>query len=249
VNLDIQIQQLEYATVRSPIDGVVANLISGKDAAGNDIITRIGSVVQSGTANVSGGTTVMTISDHSRMFVYANVAESDIGRVIDPQLRPGEAAQRVRVTADSYPDEVFSGHVVRVADQGTMNTNVVVFEVRIEMSGTNRELLKPKMTANVEIIVVEKETLLLPLAAFGRGERMPGSGGTRGRVNVLKGEGEGAVVESRTVTVGEADANHYEVLSGLGEGEYVLLNAGMASRWQRMELPGKGSGGGSGGPR
>jgi multidrug efflux pump subunit AcrA (membrane-fusion protein) len=244
VNLDVQLQQLEYATVRSPIDGVVANLVSGKDAAGNDIITRIGSVVQSGTANVSGGTTVMTISDHSRMFVYANVAESDIGRVIDPQVTRN-APQQVLVTADSYPGEVFSGHVVRVADQGTMNTNVVVFEVRIELDGAKRELLKPKMTANVEIIVVEKpDALLLPLGAFGQGETVALDGGgtaMRGKVNVVTGAG---TVEQRAVTVGIADANHYEVLSGINEGERVLLNAGMDSKWQRMKLPGaKGAGG------
>jgi multidrug efflux pump subunit AcrA (membrane-fusion protein) len=245
VNLDVQEQQLAYATVRSPIDGVVANLVSGKDTALNDIITRIGSVVQSGTANVSGGTTVMTISDHSRMYVYANVAESDIGRVLDPQVHPGEPAQKVRITADSYPGEVFEGHVARVAEQGTINTNVVVFEVRIEVDSANRELLKPKMTANVEIVVVErKDAVLLPLGAFGRdtsgsASTMPARGTARGRVNVQSGDGS---VESRAVVVGAVDTNHYEVLEGLKEGERVVMNAGMDSKWQRSKLPGAGGG-------
>ena len=169
VNLDIQEQQLGYATVRSPIDGIVSTLISGKDAATNDIITRIGTIVQSGTSSVSGGTTVMTVSDHSRIFVYANVPESDIGKVEDPQLNGGKAGQKVKITADAYPDEVFDGHVFRVADQGTVNSNVVNFEVRIEVDSVNKQLLKPKMTANVEIIVAEKnDVLLIPMAAFAR---------------------------------------------------------------------------------
>lgn len=288
VNLDIQKQQLGYATVRSPIDGNISTLISGKDAASNDIITRIGTIVQSGTSSVSGGTTVMTVSDHSRMFVYANIPESDIGKIDDPQLNPGKPGQKVEITADAYsdPKEVFEGRVVRVADQGTVNTNVVNFEVRIEVDSPNKQLLKPKMTANVEIIIAEKnDVLLIPMAAFARKRppaganttatapaiatadtapaatetapvvaasrprpRGPRSAGsprpTRGTVNVLKADG---TTEAREVTVGLADANSYEVLSGLQLGETVLLNkSGADSKWRGSNMGMMGGGGGRG---
>lgn len=256
VNLQIQKLQLEYATVYSPLDGVVSSLTSGKDSSGNFTITRIGSIVQSGTSNVSGGTTVMTISDLSRIFIYATVDESDIGQVIDPQRNPDKPHQLVHITADAYPGREFEGEVVRVATKGVNSNNVVTFEVRIEVTSRNRRLLKPEMTANVEIMVAERtDVLTVPALGIVKQHRQgesksasqPASSAsepatqqrTMGGLNtgpipatatVLKPDGSN---ETRNVTLGITDGYVYEVLSGLSDGETVVLDKfGSDSKWR-----------------
>ncbi|MEI8196047.1 MAG: efflux RND transporter periplasmic adaptor subunit, partial [Phycisphaerae bacterium] len=256
VNWQIQKLQLEYATVYSPLDGVVSSLTSGKDASGNSTTTRIGSIVQSGTSNVSGGTTVMTISDLSHVFIYATVDESDIGQVVDPQRNPDKPHQLVRITADAYPGREFEGEVVRVATKGVNSNNVVTFEVRIEVTSRNRRLLKPEMTANVEIIVAERaEVLTVPVLGIVRQRRQadtklgsqpatttaasatqqygPGgmnSGPIAATATVLKADGSN---ETRNVTLGITDGYIYEVLTGLNEGENVVLDKfGSDSKWR-----------------
>jgi len=165
VDLNIQLQQLEYATVRSEVDGIVTAMSGAKDSNGNASVTRIGTVVQSGTSGFSGGTTVMTVTDLSRIFVYASVDESDIGKVIDPLRTPGKEGQKARITVDAYPGVEFEGRVMRVAS-GTNTSNVVTYEVRIEVISPNKRMLKPLMTANTEIIQADKDdALLVPVAA------------------------------------------------------------------------------------
>ena len=116
------------------------------------LLTNIapGYIVQSGTSGFSAGTTIMTLSDLSHVFVLASVDESDIGNVIDP-VRGGEK-QKVRVTVDSFPGQVFDGQVVRVATKGVNTSNVVTFEVKIEVTSDNRTLLRPEMTGTANIV-------------------------------------------------------------------------------------------------
>lgn len=263
INLDIQNQQLKYCTIYAPIDGVVSART-----------VQIGTLIQSGTSNVSGGTAVMTISDLSRMFVYATVDESDIGRI--------QVGQKVNVTADSFPGVPFEGSVVRIAAKGVNTSNVVTFEVRIEITGRNKSLLKPEMTANVEIVNTEKEgVLLVPTQAVirkrperptspkastteaastsapatqaeesdprrrdrNRPSAIPNSNRpTPATVNVKKDDGTTQTVE---IMVGQDDGNNFEVLSGLTEGQTVVLNkSGADSKFRQ----GGGGGGGGGGP-
>ena len=127
----------------------------------------VGYLVQSGSNGSSGGTTVMTLSDMSHVYVLATVAESDIGGL----LVRFEAGQElaVQITADAYPDVKFRGKVVRIAETGVSTSNVVTFEVKIEVSSPNRELLRPLMTADVEIISAERpDALLIPVQAFSK---------------------------------------------------------------------------------
>lgn len=226
-NLELQQQQLGYATVYSPINGVVTSLTSGKDSSGNSTTTRIGSLVQSGSSNVSGGTTVMTLSDLSQIFSYATVDESDIGRVVDPQTSPDHQGQRVRITADAFPNVEFEGRVVRVAVKGTSSSNVVTFEVRIEVTSKNKHLLKPQMTTNNEIIVLDKaDTVTVPQNAVmtHRDESF---------VSVVKPDG---TKERRAVTLGVNDGYQVEVLSGLDGSELLeALRSGGDSKWRGQQ--------------
>jgi multidrug efflux pump subunit AcrA (membrane-fusion protein) len=291
VDLANQKLQLEYATVRSPVDGVILNLVSGNDSNGNPVNTRVGTLVQSGTGGSSGGTTVMTISDLSKIRILATVDETDIRNVLDPQrLPPGTPLQKVIVTADAYKGVTFDGVVVRTSPGGKLISNVVTIEVQIEVTSPNKLLLRPEMTANVKIIKTDEDNVLtLPVQAVtlmrgGRGggerrhaetqaatevgvsatrqaESQPGAEATtrRGarRERPMMDEGEAiasldrpqpAIVkvlkdgkqEERKIMVGETDDVFYKIISGLEEGEEVVIPQGTGPR------PG---GQGQGGPR
>ncbi|HVT98784.1 MAG TPA: efflux RND transporter periplasmic adaptor subunit [Acidobacteriaceae bacterium] len=242
--LDLEQQAMDYTKVYSPIDGTVS-----------DLTVQIGNIVQSSISNVSGGTAVMTISDLSHIFVMASVDESDVGQV--------RLDQPVRITSDSYPGVEFTGKVVRIATKGVNTSNVVTFEVKIEVTSPNKRLLKPVMTTNVEIIAAERDNvLMIPMLAFTRkksdssqqdASEMPATssaatqqaegadaGATGGRRRSAGRPQEGTVTvvrddgtqEVRNVVVGMNDRASYEVISGLSEGETVLLNPVTDSRFK-----------------
>jgi multidrug efflux pump subunit AcrA (membrane-fusion protein) len=151
-------QAVEYCVVKAPtIDDPTGQAKWTVSA----ILVKIGTLVQSGTSSVSGGAVVMTLSDLSHLYVMATVDESDIGQV--------QTDQHVHITSDSYKGIKFEGKVVRIATKGVSISNVVTFEVKIEVTSRNRLLLKPMMTANVDIISSEKkDVLLVPMQAVSR---------------------------------------------------------------------------------
>ena len=210
INLDIQKQQLVYSTVTAPVDGVVSALNVQK-----------GTIVASGMSGFSGGTTIMTISDLSRVFVIATVDESDIG---DVRLN-----QQARITMASFPGRTFAGQVVRIATKGVNASNVVTFEVKVEVIDQNKALLRPEMTGNVTIVQAEKANVL----------RVPSSAVSRQGDQTLVTTAEG---QSRVITLGLQGSDSAEVLSGLSEGEKVrVITVELPTRWKSQE---KGPGGG-----
>ena len=110
INLSIAKQKLEDTKVYAPITGVVT-----------DRPVQTGQIISSGISNVGGGTTIMTLSDLSRLFIIASVDESDIGKVQD--------GHDVSITADAYTDDHFRGTVERIAQKGKSVSNVVTFDL------------------------------------------------------------------------------------------------------------------------
>ncbi len=208
IELEMAEQRLKDTKVFAPIDGVVA-----------DRQVEVGQIISSPTSNVGGGTTLLILSDLSRVFVLASVDESDIGRI--------EVGQRVVITADAFPDEEFSGKVVRVAARGENVSNVVTFDVKIEVLSKEKDKLKPEMTANVVIIAAESgDALLVPSDTVRR---------RNGKTFVLA-PSDGQEPERRRVEVGIDDGVRTEILSGLKEGEEVVQSKGqIQSRWGRQE--------------
>jgi len=207
IDLELAEQRLEDTRVFAPISGVVSERNVQK-----------GQIISSPMNNVGGGTRLLTLSDLSRIFVLASVDESDIGKV--------EVGQPVDITADAYPGERFEGRVVRIATRGETVSNVVTFEVKIEVLGENKSKLKPEMTANVEIIAAEsRDTLLLPAEAL---QRM----GPRAFALVATGA-EDATGERRAVRTGVDNGFQVEILEGLNEGDRVIVPTEMQSRWAR----------------
>ena len=92
------------------------------------------------------------------MGVLAEVDESDVGNL----MRQFEAGKDlpVHMNADAFPGVDFSGKVVRIATTGVNTSNVVTFEVKIEVTSDNRNLLKPIMTVNADIVSAERPDVL-----------------------------------------------------------------------------------------
>jgi HlyD family secretion protein len=215
IALSIAQDRRDDTKVLAPIDGIVAQ---------RDV--QIGQIISSGISNVGGGTTVLTLSDLSRIFVLAAVDESDIGRV--------QVGQPAVIKADAFPDQTFEGKIVRIATRGVNASNVVTFEVKIEVVGEKKSLLKPEMTANVEITTMEKpNVLLVPVEAVSRK-------GAKASVTVSKGD---SATEIRDVTLGMTDGLKVEVDSGLSEGETVVYTkSGPESRFNAAQSAPRGPG-------
>ncbi len=135
---------LARCTIRSPIDGLV--------------ITRNVNVGQTVAASLSAPVLMVIANDLSKMQIEANVVEADIGRV-----QPGQA---VDFRVDAYPNEKFKGQVTQVRNAPKEELNVVAYQTIIEVGNADLKL-KPGMTANVAIIVSNREdTLKIPNAAL-----------------------------------------------------------------------------------
>ncbi|MFQ5672999.1 MAG: efflux RND transporter periplasmic adaptor subunit [Nitrospinales bacterium] len=133
ITLEEARERLEETEIFAPIDGVIIKKM-----------VEEGQIISSGITNVSGGTALCLIADMSRLFITADVDETDIG-----SIQPG---QEVAVTTDAFPGESFQGKVKRIAPQGEVENDITVFKVKIEITGSGRVSLKPMMTANVDII-------------------------------------------------------------------------------------------------
>ena len=206
LNLDTAKQQLQYTTVNSPMDGIVSALS-----------VQIGSMVQSGVGGFSGGTTIMTLSDLSHIYVMATVDQSDIGGVA--------LGQPARVEVDSFPNRQFAGNVVRIATTGVNTSNVVTFEVKVEVTDKDKNLLRPQMTGTVTIVEdARKNVLKVPTAAVGH---------RSGQTFVTLPGGV-----QKTVTLGVEGSDEVEVKSGLAEGDKVVVEkTELPTRWKSGDGP------------
>jgi len=135
---------LEYATILSPIDGIV--------------VSRDVDVGQTVAASLSAPTLFTIAQDLRQMQLEAAVDEADIG-----QVRRGQVAT---FTVDAFPDDRFEGrvHQIRLAPENIQN--VVTYTVVIRVDNLDERLL-PGMTANVSIVVDEaKDVLQVPAMAL-----------------------------------------------------------------------------------
>ena len=134
-------ERLQDTRIRAPISGIILTKS-----------VEIGQIISSAVSNVSGGTLLATLADMDRVHVETSVDEVDIGHVM--------VGQRAKVVADAYPDEEFSGEVVRIAPLGKTEQTITTFSVIILVQN-RRGLLKAGMSASVDIEVFRKDSILL----------------------------------------------------------------------------------------
>jgi HlyD family secretion protein len=136
--------QLSYCTIYAPVDGVV--------------ISRNVDVGQTVAASFNTPTIFLIANDLAKMQIDALVSEADIGGVA--------TNQNVNFTVDAYPYRTFHGKVSQIRYGPITNQNVVCYDAVVGVDNADLKLL-PGMTANVSIIIAERENALkIPNAAL-----------------------------------------------------------------------------------
>lgn len=208
-------RNLSYATITSPIDGVVIS---------RDV--EAGQTVASGFETP----TLFTIAaDLTQMQVVADVDEADIGGI--------EEGQRASFTVDAYPNDVFEGVVTQVrlgdasSSSSTTSSSSTVVTYEVVISAPNPDLkLKPRLTANVTIFILDKKDVLsVPNKALRFVPEKP----LIGKEDIVKDchadhklwTREGTTFTAHPVEVGISNGVSTEIVSGIAEGTKVITEA------------------------
>jgi HlyD family secretion protein len=190
-------EQLSYTTIVAPMDGVILS---------RDV--EIGAAVSSILVLGSTATLVMTEGDTTQVYVQGKVDEADIAHVY--------MNQPARIKVESFRDRSFNGKVTKIAPLGVEKDNVTTFEVRVSIDNPGGEL-KANMTANAEILLDEhKGVLSVPENA------VMYDGQKNASVEVPdKSQKDGK--RKIAVKVGLSNGSATEIVSGLKEGDQVVL--------------------------
>ena len=210
--------ELKYTRIISPIDGIV--------------VSKEVEVGQTVAASFQTPTLFYVAEDLEKMQIEASVVEADIAKAA--------VGQKVEFSVDSFPDEIFNGVVTQVRNEAITTSNVVTYEVIIEVNNSALKL-KPGMTANVEIITADKKGVLtVPNKALrfyvtdeeGKTQRYKDKG-----VWILKN----GKPERVSVTIGISDDEHTEITSGnLKVGDKIIIeqtNDEEKIKAMRMRMP------------
>ena len=219
---------LRYSIIRSPVDGVV--------------ISRAIDVGQTVAASFQTPTLFTIAQDLTKMQIEVSVDEADISRIT--------VGQQATFSVDAYPEQKFSGKVVQIRSAPVVNQNVVTYVVVVNVDNSEMKL-KPGMTANVSIVVAEKDDVVkIPPAALrfkpkggdgkraAKGEEAPaaasmGKGGRErgGKPGERKGTGGQIVFTLKegkpvplSIKTGIANSSGVELVEGaLKEGDEVIV--------------------------
>lgn len=204
---------LDYATITSPIDGVVLN--------------RAVEEGQTVAASFNTPELFTIVNDLTRMEVQTSVDEADIGKV--------KPAQRVEFSVDAYPDLKFTGIVSEVRLQPVTTNNVVTYAVIISAPNPDKKLM-PGMTASATIYVEEKDDALMISAKALRfipdqaymqkiaGSMKAADENKSPKVSTVWVKDEKAGIRRNMVTTGIENGASVEIVSGLKEGDEVIVS-------------------------
>lgn len=213
---------LGYATITSPIDGVVLSksVEEGQTVAASFSTPELFTIAQ----------------DLTNMQVVADVDEADIGDV--------KEGERVTFTVDAYPDDTFKGEVKQVRQEATTTNNVVTYEVVI--SAPNADLkLKPGLTANVTIYTAERKGVLsVPSKAL----RFTPQKETVGKMKIVDAANaknkvwtiEGNSIVAHKVNIGMTDGTNTQIVGGIAEGTKVITGLNVMGGEEKMPMEAQG---------
>ncbi len=195
-----------YATITSPIDGIV---LSREVEEGQTVASAM-----------TTPTLFYIAQDLTDMRVIADVDEADIGGV--------KEGQRVSFTVDAFPDDTFNGTVTQVRLEATTESNVVTYEVVIAAPNEDLKLL-PGLTANVTIYTAERQGVLslptkalrfTPNQALMTPEQTIEDVQSESKVWKL----DGNVFRALPVQTGLNGGTNVEITEGLNEGDKVIIS-------------------------
>ena len=227
-SLNNALVNLNYCKIVSPVDGVV--------------ILRAVELGQTVASSFSTPTIFQIANDLTKMQIDSSVAEADVGGIVE--------GQTVDFTVDAYPDRTFHGSVTQVRNSPTTVNNVVTYDCVIGVTNADYKL-KPGMTANVSIVVAQREDALIipngalrfrvpdnavvvtnavavqPVPATNAGNLAGGPGGHRGGGH---GRGEHPMVHTVYVLTGEgkdAKLQPVQVKTGISDGISTEVISGL----------------------
>jgi len=187
-------ERLADTELRAPVTGILLKKL-----------VEEGQIVASGISATSGGTSIAVVADVSRLMVEANIDETDISKV--------KVGQPVDISLASGSKERFKGRVDLILPRGEVDSNVIVFKVRIGIEGDIFGRVYAGMTASVDIRVGERKGALLVPSEAVRVE----NGGTF--VHLPAAEGH----TSAAVKIGLDNGVKAEILEGLAEHAEILI--------------------------
>jgi len=190
-------EEYSNSTIVSPMDGIVLSRN-----------VEVGDAVSSILVVGSSATLLMTVGDTREVYVKGKVDESDIAKVY--------IGQPARIKVESFKDRTFNGRITKISPMGVEKDNVTTFEVRVSIDNSKGEL-KSMMTANAEILLEEhKNVLMVPEGALiydkdrNASVEVPDPNARDGKRKLA-------------VNVGISNGSKTELLSGLKEGNEVVL--------------------------
>lgn len=213
---------LGYATITSPIDGVVLSksVEEGQTVAASFSTPELFTIAQ----------------DLTNMQVVADVDEADIGDV--------KEGERVSFTVDAYPDDTFEGEVKQVRQEATTTNNVVTYEVVI--SAPNADLkLKPGLTANVTIYTAERKGVLSVPSKALRFTPQKETVGKMKIVDVANAKNkvwtiEGNSIVAHKVNIGMTDGTNTQIVGGIAKGTKVVTGLNVMGGEEKMPMEAQG---------
>ncbi|MGD8868305.1 MAG: efflux RND transporter periplasmic adaptor subunit [Gemmatimonadales bacterium] len=182
--------QLDYTKIFAPIGGVVA-----------EVATQVGETVAASFTSP----TFVTIIDLDRLEVWAYVDETDVGRV--------EVGQRVIFTVDTYLDTEFEGEVTAIRPMAEVQDAVVNYVTVVEIADSQGKVLRPEMTATVNILLESRDDVLA----------IPNTAVRRDRTGTYAFAIEQGSRVRQEIRVGYRGRDYTEIIQGLKEGDRVIV--------------------------
>jgi HlyD family secretion protein len=220
-----ELQQALYAydEARTALDNALTkqeNLVLKAPIDG--VVTSVSASV--GQLLEEGATAAVSLQSSDQFNIVASVDELDI---VDVQV-----GQSVQVEIDAYPNQVFTGTVKKISGVGTVSGGVATYDVTVALDEAPG--LKDGMTASIEVVVISiEDALLLPVESVS-------TANNQNYVTLASGE-------TSTVTIGASNDEYVQILSGVQEGDSVLIKRSASSSSQSSTERSGGMGGAMGG--
>lgn len=186
--------------------------------------SKVGDTISSGT---STSTVLMVVADLSKMVFNMSIDELDISKV--------QVGLKADITADALPDEKFVGEVTKIASEGVSSNGVTTYQVEITIDEPKN--LRPAINVNANIVVDKKDNVIvLPISAISNLKNNTGTVLVNGK--------------PQRIVTGLANSDNIEIVSGLNEGDEVMVSGTSATKTstatttQGMGGPMDGGGGG-----
>ncbi|MDD9268060.1 efflux RND transporter periplasmic adaptor subunit [Paenibacillus sp. GCM10023248] len=223
IKVDDAQQKVNQLTITAPFDGV----FSADFANSKSNVLRNYPV----GAQITANTTLGAVASLSTMQLAIAVDELDLTSV--------KVGQKAVVKVDAISGKSFEGEVTSVSNVGTTTNGVTTYDAVVSIPNSASNELKYAMTATAEIYIQDKKDILvLPIQVVTT---------TRGKSTVTLKKADGTVEEQHEIKTGIRSKTQVEIVSGLAEGDEVVMPTRKATTTTGQQQTG-GFPGGEGGP-